>query len=431
MPDGLLTPDQRQALETLVTQDLDPARQRAVRLLLLYDQGQVTIQVSEAVGISPRQARHWRRQFQLHGLALFSPHADSASPVAEPVDTTPPLTAPSEPVEPVGALPLEAGPAPAAGLTSPGILPDDPLAEAGRKVLRFHFQNMLRHEDGVRLGEDIEELHDMRVASRRMRAAVELFGEAFTEKALKNHQKGMRQIGRALGRVRDLDVFIAKAQTYQNGLEPDPEHDLAPLLAVWETQRQASRQEMLAHLDSPGYQRFKEKFTRFVETPFMGALPHEGSTAIYAVRQAAPLLIYRRLAAVQAFEPLLPTASLTQLHALRIEFKRLRYALEFLQEALGAQTKTCIQELKRMQDHLGDLQDANVAIGVLLEFLGTWDDAQDALPVAMRQPPKAALAYLSWQYKHRRDLLATFPEAWARFDRPAFRQNLAMAVVAL
>ncbi len=80
-----------------------------------------------------------------------------------------------------------------------GILPDDSLAEAGRKVMRYHFAQMLRHEEGTRLGEDIEALHDMRVATRRLRAAFEVFGEAFEPDALKPHLKGLRATGRALG----------------------------------------------------------------------------------------------------------------------------------------------------------------------------------------------------------------------------------------
>jgi hypothetical protein len=52
-------------------------------------------------------------------------------------------------------------------MTAPGIEPVDPLAEAGRKLMRFQFAEMLRHEEGTRLGDDTEALHDMRVATRR------------------------------------------------------------------------------------------------------------------------------------------------------------------------------------------------------------------------------------------------------------------------
>ena len=103
-------------------------------------------------------------------------------------------------------------------LKAPGVLPDDPMSEAGRKVLRFHFERMLAHEPGTRLGEDIEELHDMRVATRRMRSAFGVFSPYFDPDALQPFFKGLRRTGRALGGVRDLDVFMEKAQRYRNML---------------------------------------------------------------------------------------------------------------------------------------------------------------------------------------------------------------------
>ena len=58
------------------------------------------------------------------------------------------------------------------------------VSEAGRKVLYLHFLRMLKHEPGTRAGEDIEELHDMRVATRRMRSAFQLFGFHFDDETL-------------------------------------------------------------------------------------------------------------------------------------------------------------------------------------------------------------------------------------------------------
>lgn len=96
-----------------------------------------------------------------------------------------------------------------------GLEPTDSMAEAGRKVLAFHFERMLEHEPGTRVGEDIEELHDMRVATRRMRAAFQVFGDSYTKKSVKPLLQGLKKTGRALGPVRDLDVFIEKLQQYQ------------------------------------------------------------------------------------------------------------------------------------------------------------------------------------------------------------------------
>src|SRR5690606_30776478 len=102
--------------------------------------------------------------------------------------------------EPVPAL------APAPEQKSPGVEPDDPMSEAGRKILRFHFRRMLRQESGARQGDDPEAVHDMRVATRRLRAALRVFGPYYDPGVIHPLDRGLRRAGRALGAVRDLDV---------------------------------------------------------------------------------------------------------------------------------------------------------------------------------------------------------------------------------
>jgi CHAD domain-containing protein len=310
-----------------------------------------------------------------------------------------------------------------------GLLPGDPMAEAGRKVLRFHFAEMLSHEEGTRLGKDIEALHDMRVATRRMRAAFEVFGNVFQTKVLKPHLKGLRLTGRALGRVRDLDVFMEKAQAYLETLPEEQRNGLDPLLTHWQEIRDSARLEMLAHLDSPAYQDFKQEFNLFLSTPGAGALavPPDEPTP-NRVCEIAPVLIYTRLAGVRAYDACLEQASVEQLHALRIEFKKFRYTLEFFREVLGESARAVISEVKKLQDHLGDLNDAVVATHILTDFLAGWEAQQAQLPITERQNPQAIVAYLAARHDERHRLMVTFREAWERFNRPEFRQNLASAV---
>jgi hypothetical protein len=158
-------------------------------------------------------------------------------------------------------------------LKAPGLLPDDPMSEAGRKVLRFHFERMLEHEPGTRLGEDFEELHDMRVATRRMRSAFRVFSPYFDPDVLKPFLKGLRRTGRALGSVRDLDVFMEKAQEYLDGLPEEERSSLDPLLANWQEQRETARAQMLEYLDGKKYQQFVRDFGAFLLTEGAGALP--------------------------------------------------------------------------------------------------------------------------------------------------------------
>jgi len=313
---------------------------------------------------------------------------------------------------------------------TPGVEATDTLAEAGRKVLGYHFAEMVRHEEGTRSGVDIEELHDMRVATRRMRAAFEVFAGGFKPKAIDPHLKGLRATGRALGRVRDLDVFMEKAQRYLETLPEDERSGLDPLLEAWRQERQKGREEMLAHLNGEDYAAFKRRFLTFLTTPGEGARK-AAPPAPLLVREVLPVLAYTRLGAVRAFAPVLDSATIEQLHALRIEIKKLRYTLEFFREVLGGEARGLIEEIKVLQDHLGDLNDADVACQILRDFLDEWENRQLMVPIDERDDPEPIVAYLATRHAERHRLVVTFRDAWARFDRPEVRARFAAAVSVL
>ena len=434
MTEPFLLAEERQQIEELLAAPEAQAFHRRARLILLYDEGHPTREVAEMVGLSRGRSRYWRHRFELTRMAMFADAHPEASGGEADVSPTP---APAE--ETVESAEAETGASKKPELVSarlklksPGVLPEDTLAEAGRKVLRYHFSQMLRHEAGTYLGEDIEELHDMRVATRRMRAAFEVFDGAFTRKAVKSQLKGLRATGRALGRVRDLDVFMEKAQRYAETLPEERRPGLQPLLQAWMDSREEARTVMVKYLDSGAYQNFKERFDVFVNTPGAGVRSvHSPFPTPHLVRHVAPMLIYERLASVRAFDSAIDTATLEQFHALRIEFKKLRYTLEFFREVLGPEAGAVIEEIKSMQDHLGDLNDALVATQILRDFLLEWDAQQAALPVAERTAPAPVLDYLAVRYAERQNLEQTFRQAWERFNQPELHLNLAQAVSVL
>jgi CHAD domain-containing protein len=321
------------------------------------------------------------------------------------------------------------GPVAEAGIRqSPGITPDEPMSEAGRKVLAFHFARMLEHEPGTRAGEDIEELHDMRVATRRMRSALRVFGPYYQSRAIRPFVAGLRRTARALGRVRDLDVFLQKAATYLDGLGGDRSHDLDVLLAAWQEQRAEARARMLDVLDSAKYGDFVDAFALFIESAGAGARESGGiPPRPTLVRHVAPKLIYDRWARVHAFGLVLEGAPISVLHALRIECKRLRYTLEFFAEVLAPSAGDVIEAVVKLQDHLGDLNDADVANAMLSDFLfaGRTDQGGERLIAP------GVVAYLAFKQRELQSLIETFPQAWERFTQPAVRKALADAVAIL
>src|SRR5258706_11423347 len=96
---------------------------------------------------------------------------------------------------------------------------DDNIAEAGRKILLAEFVKMLQHETGSRTGEDIEDVHDMRVATRRMRSLFRLLKPYYKRSAVQADKTELRHLAWTLGAVRDLDVLIDDVRTYHATLK--------------------------------------------------------------------------------------------------------------------------------------------------------------------------------------------------------------------
>ena len=311
---------------------------------------------------------------------------------------------------------------------SPGLVPTDPMSEAGRKILRFHFYRMLENDPGTRLGEDIEALHDMRVATRRMRSAVPIFVAYFDKKIIGRFNKDLRRTGRALGRVRDLDVFMEKAQIYIQSTKELDQHLLDPLINDWKEEREAARIIMLKYLESNRYKQFLDDFEKFLETEGAGAIEQPKiSPSPYLVFQAVPILIYQRDSVVRGYANIIHDAPLATLHALRIDIKRFRYALEFFREVLGDGANSVIAKSVKLQDHLGDLNDADVACQILIEFLDQWRERERREQVNI----SGVTHYLAAKQTELRELVETFPSAWEEFNLPETRQQLAQAVSSL
>jgi CHAD domain-containing protein len=293
-----------------------------------------------------------------------------------------------------------------------------------------HFLRMLANEAGTRLGEDIEALHDMRVATRRMRAAYRIFEAYFDPKALKPFNKSLRRTGATLGAVRDLDVLLEAAETYQAALPEEAGAALAPLLDDWRARREVARRQLLDYLDSGAYRRFVTDFEVFLATPGAGARPiPPGEPIPYQVCHVAPRLVIERYETVRAYEPVLRDgAPLTSYHMLRIDCKRLRYVLEFFKEVLGPEAAGVIKQVTAMQDVLGALQDAHVAEGLIQAFL---DEQHNKRKKAALAPLAGVTRYFEVQRAAQQELLAQFSAPWAELLGADFRRSLALAVAAL
>lgn len=251
---------------------------------------------------------------------------------------------------------------------SPGVMADDHVAEAGRKVMRFHLARMLDYEAGTRSGIDPEDLHKMRVATRRQRAAWRVFGAAFRPNRTRRYRTGLRDVAQRLGAVRDLDVQLEAADGYRHDLPMTEQRALEPLLASWRTHREDARALLLRELDSDHYRRWVDDYRDFVRTDGALVLP-VGPVQPHRVRDTAPSRIWTAYEGVRGYEAVLRWADVETLHDLRIAAKWLRYALEFVREALGDESAPLIARVTALQDHLGLMHDADVTAAMARTFL--------------------------------------------------------------
>jgi len=161
-------------------------------------------------------------------------------------------------------------------------------------------------------------------------------------------------------------------------------------------------------------------------------MPETGKAEPHRLRHVVPITIYKCVAGILAYDEWItePNKPLTQLHQLRIAGKHLRYTLEFFRETLAPQTDDAIKQIRKLQDHLGDMQDALVASELLRDFLswGTWGRAKDQEKTKLPQEPILApgvATYLADRQVELYQQLRTFPETWTYFQSVEFKQLVA------
>ena len=309
-------------------------------------------------------------------------------------------------------------------LTAPenwqGIHPTLHMAEACRLIWREQLTAMLLNEAGVRFSDDPEYIHDMRVAIRRARAAGKLYGAYFRPKAIRRIRKGLQRTARTLGAVRDLDVAILRLEGFSR--QPGKNPDLVHTLAQWRSQRRDAHAALQTWLSSRRYERFLAEWRTFCTTPGAGVRdfapgPGEAPTP-FQVRHVMPSTILNRFEDVRAFETLFEggaTLPPETLHQLRIACKYLRYNLEFVRNLLGDRADALIADLRRLQDDLGDLNDAAVSKRMM-------SDEREA-PLEPGQ-----MRYLRAQEKAIDKLRRKASADFAHFVAPTNRQRLALAI---
>lgn len=273
---------------------------------------------------------------------------------------------------------------------TPGHRSSPRFFEELRSRLRNQLREIERHDPGTRLGRDPESLHDMRVGVRRLRALLRAGRELVATDTTELDAR-LKQLGQVLGEVRDLDVLLAHLEAEAAELGGEDAKRAGSLLGALRTERSCCRSRLLAALRSDEYLALLDDTARTIDE-----LEPSGSAV------SLDELAYEASARLRKAVRKLPEAPANeQLHAVRKKGKRARYAAEL------AGQKKLVQRAKKLQDVLGEHQDAVVAAERLRELAAgaTAGQALVAGRLVQREEERRTQARVAW------------PEAWRKLNK--------------
>jgi CHAD domain-containing protein len=276
---------------------------------------------------------------------------------------------------------------------------DAPAVEHLRAFLRAQLEAIERHDPAVRVGSDPEDLHKLRVAVRRSRAALRearaLLGE--DGQTLRDE---LKWLGGRLGPARDLDVLIARVRSEVVDLDGPDAVPAGKIVMQLESQREAAQQEVLEALESERYANLLALLGQVVEAPPVAT----SDVSLDCLTRKEFRKLRRQVAALG------PTASNDALHRARIQAKRLRYAAELSSQLLGKKGERVVSAAKTFQDVVGAHQDAVVAEEYIRSAVRRARGVSSAL---------AAGRLIERERARRVEARAELPAAWKRLEQRA------------
>lgn len=301
---------------------------------------------------------------------------------------------------------------------------------AAKEITR-HIDAMRQEISGVRSGTDIEYIHRMRVATRRMRMALTLFRRCLPEKKLNGWMTEVKRITRALGAARDTDVQIDAMKLVLDRVPlPNQRPGIRRLVLRLQQQRarlQADVNTALDKLEKKGV--LDEMQAALAPQLALQAEVYSYSPVLYQLGANA---IEDRLEDLLAYEDIVnQPEQVERLHAMRITAKQLRYTLESFAPLYPDELKRYIQVMRKVQDALGEIHDCDVWSVYLPQFLQ--QERELALAYFGTARPANRLVpglqfFMDDRRQEREKIYLAFVKDWDKWKRQAVWENLRRVV---
>ncbi len=296
----------------------------------------------------------------------------------------------------------------------------------GATIILRQLSAMVDEIEGVKKAEDIEAVHRMRVATRRLRSALPIFGPFLAPRRHENWRKRIRALTRALGAARDTDVQIEHLSELISQLSPPERAGVRRLHLRLRQRRRELQKDVLKAL-----RRFeKDALVAEITQKLAPFEIYKNQLDIHdsALHKLADEQIQARLDEFLAFEPYVTQPEcVEELHAMRIAGKHLRYTLEFFAPLFEDELKRFIKSLRHCQDLLGAIHDADVWIAYLPQFIEeerqrTIEYFGHSRPFKRLEP--GLLYYQELRKQERESLYHQFVQAWQEWKKEDLWENL-------
>ena len=256
---------------------------------------------------------------------------------------------------------------------------------------------LVKYDVGVRIASDPESLHQLRVASRRLRTFLSVARDLVDEEWARDIKSGMRELGRASAEARDVDILLERVRGVIRAFDVRDRPGAETLLQTLEEDRRALQHALVDVLNSGLYRRVLDRLALpVVPSP----VPPARKLDQLAARELRRLVVRVRGLGKHPGD--------AALHDLRIRVKRVRYATELGGARGGKRTRRVVKAATRMQDVLGEHQDAVVGEERLRDIARRYDTSGVAF-AAGRIAEREAM--------RRREIQRRLPAAWKKLRK--------------